>query len=81
MRNDVGHLETPDRRSTLTKLLLDDGSEMVVPVERGRLEQALGDGLGRIGLQDAASMTWRWVTIARIRTIDGIAWPAPPRAA
>jgi hypothetical protein len=56
----------------MTRLLLDDGSEMVVALTRTRLEQAMGGGMGRIGLQDAASMRWRWVTIAQICAIDEV---------
>jgi hypothetical protein len=57
----------------MTHVLLDDGRELLAPVPRDRFEQAIGSGLGRVGLQCARSLRWQWVPIARIAAVDGVA--------
>jgi hypothetical protein len=67
----------------MTRITLDDGSELLAETRADALARALGSTGGRVGVRDGATHRWRWVPIAQIRAIDGRPWrghgPTPRR--
>lgn len=55
----------------MTQITLEDGSVFRATTSASALEQALGAGSGKIGLQDGDTYRWRWVRVREILSIDG----------
>lgn len=55
----------------MTQITLEDGSVFRATTSPSALEQALGAGSGKIGLQDGDTRKWRWVRVQDILSIDG----------
>jgi hypothetical protein len=65
----------------MTQITLENGSVFRATTSPDALQQALGTGSGKIGLQDGDTRQWHWVRAASILAIDGRPWLAHGTAA